>query len=168
MHHVSNSHASLLLPPHTTPQCSLRLRFLALPILLASIFIPLPLPIEVIKLRLHLSLAHKHPLPKPPRKLLSALERCVRARRYAENVVELFQRSLLRLVQEEEDKEESDDVQAGVKTEDAGTGEGGEHAWKRDGEDGAPKVCGGGYVSGCVLLFPLERGLRKGLMAHCS
>ena len=103
----------------------------------------------MIQLRLHLSLPLKDIPPEPPGELLRPLELGVRARRDAEDVVQLFQRALFGFIEEEEDEEEGDDVEAGVEAEDARRREGGEHAWEGDGEDGAPEVCGGGLaVSG--------------------
>lgn len=103
----------------------------------------------MIQLRLHLSLPLQDIPPEPPGELLRPLELGVRARRHAEDVVQLFQRALLGFVQEEEDEEEGDDVEAGVEAEDAGGREGGEHAGEGYGEDGAPEVCVGWAVSGC-------------------
>lgn len=132
-HHLTHQHPSSLLPLPTFP--------FPKPL-------PPPRPIEMIQLRLHLPLPPQHPPPKPPRKLLRPLELCVRARRHAENVVQLFERALFGLVQEEEDEEEGDDVEAGVEAEDACRCEGGEHAGEGDGEDGAPEIWWEGELVG--------------------
>src|ERR1700712_418614 len=86
--------------------------------------------IKMVKLWLNFALSHKHPAAEPPGELLASLERRVSASRNTKDVIELFQRSLLGFIEEEENEEECDYVEAGVEAEDAGRCESGEHSWE--------------------------------------
>lgn len=97
--------------------------------------------LKSVQLRFWLQFPKQNPAPEPPRELTFQLKTGMCACGHTKNIVQLFQRALLSFGQEEEEKKESDDVEAGVEAEGAGRGEGQEETREGNCENAAPEVC---------------------------